>query len=440
MRAVKEARSRQDATETRPTPVAAPLGARLVVHGAPASSRAYVLREGRCVVGAGKGADLLVQHATVSRRHVELTLVPEGVVLRDLQSRNGTRFLGQVIREAVLSLGSRVQIGDVWLDIEAEPLPEVTSAGGPSYRGLVGVSAAMGQLFGRLARLEGSLVNVLIEGPSGSGKELVARALHEGSLVADGPFVAINCGALRRELVSSELFGHAKGAFTGAHEAKRGMFEVADGGTLFLDELGELPLDVQPSLLRVIESGALTRVGEVDPRPVRLRLICATHRDLRADVSQGRFREDLFYRLAVVRVRVPPLDERREDVPLLAHEFARHFGASALPAEVVHALGSRLWPGNVRELRNQIQSYLALGELDPVASAPDAPAGGGLEPFLNTDVPYHEQKSAVLAHFTRLYLEQLLARTGGNRTDGARLAGVERSYLSKMIERYGVER
>jgi DNA-binding NtrC family response regulator len=435
---VKDVRPRRDATDTGHSSAVAPLAARLVINGAPTSSGGYTLRDGACVVGAGTGCDLLVEHRTVSRRHVELTLVPEGVAVRDLGSRNGTRFLGQRIREAVLSLGSRLQIGDVWLHIDAEPL--VDSVGDrAAYRGLAGCSLPMGVLFGRLARLEGSLVNVLVEGPSGAGKELVARALHEGSRVADGPLVIVNCGTMRRELVVSELFGHAKGAFTGAHEAKPGVFEAAHGGTLFLDEVGELPIDVQPTLLRVLESGTLTRVGEVEPRLVRVRLVAATNRDLQADVKEGRFREDLFYRLAVVKVRVPGLDERKEDIPLLAKTFARDAGASALPAAVIEALQARAWPGNVRELRNAVLAYFALGEME-AASLGQVAASGELEPFLNTDIPYRQLKDALVSHFTRLYLERLLDRTGGNRTEGARIAGLERSYLSKMIERHEVKR
>src|SRR6185503_10855221 len=213
--------------------------------------------------------------------------------------------------------------------------PEAESAG---YRGLVGVSAAMRRIFAILLRLEGSLINVLIEGESGVGKELIARALHEGSSVHEGPLVIVNCAALGRELVLSELFGHRKGAFTGAVEARKGAFEAADGGTLFLDEIGELPLDVQPMLLRALESGEAKPLGENAPRKVRVRVVAATSRDLEQEMQAGRFREDLYYRLAVVKLTIPPLRERPEDVEVLAQRFASAAGLGALPPEVIERL------------------------------------------------------------------------------------------------------
>ncbi|MEQ9325427.1 MAG: sigma-54-dependent Fis family transcriptional regulator, partial [Polyangiaceae bacterium] len=298
-------------------PATLALPAVVVVSGARATPDRYRLERGSCVVGAGSQADLIVDDPEVSRRHVELTLVPEGVLVADLGSRNGTFYLGQRVERMTLALGSRLKIGSAELRLEVDPDALTAADDAPSeYRGLRGSSAPMRKLFARLSRLEGSLVNVLIQGESGVGKELIASALHQGSSLAAEPMVTLNCGALPRELVASELFGHNKGAFTGAHADREGAFERADGRTLFLDEIGELPLDVQPMLLRALESGEVTRVGGNAPKRVKVRVIAATNRDLSDEVAAARFREDLYFRLAVVTLEVPPLRDRAADIPL----------------------------------------------------------------------------------------------------------------------------
>jgi DNA-binding NtrC family response regulator len=284
-----------------------------------------------------------------------------------------------------------------------------------------------------LSRLEDSLVNVLIEGESGTGKEVVARAIHEHSAVARGPFVAINCGALDRTLVRSELFGHRRGAFTTAVEGRIGAFELAAGGTLFLDEIGELPLDVQPVLLRALESETVVRVGECIERPVKARLLAATNRDLAVDVRERRFREDLYYRLMVVKLHIPPLRQRIEDVVGLAEHFATELQLGKLSSEVLSQLCERRWLGNVRELRNALKAFAALGVL-PGAEESDA---GVLEAALTSAVdvtrPYEECKRELVEAFRRVFVQRLLERTSGNQSEAARLSGLERSYLNKVV-------
>jgi DNA-binding NtrC family response regulator len=292
----------------------------------------------------------------------------------------------------------------------------------------------MRRLFGLLRRLEGSLVNVLIQGESGTGKELVARALHEGSLVSEGPFVALNCGALDAGLARSELFGHRKGAFTGAIQASIGAFEAAHGGTLFLDEIGELSLEIQPSLLRVLESRSIVRVGEHQPRPISVRLIAATHKDLNAEAQAGRFRKDLLYRLNVVRLLVPPLRQRREDIEGLAQHFATQAGIYPLSVETIAALRTLPWEGNVRELRNAIEAFAAIGALP---APEDGEQDLAIERHIDIHAPYAENKERLLEKFTQAYLEMLLAKTGGNRTEAARIAGLERTYLSRLLCKLG---
>jgi DNA-binding NtrC family response regulator len=298
----------------------------------------------------------------------------------------------------------------------------------------------MRRLFSVLSRLEGSLATALVEGESGVGKEIVARAIHEGSSVARGPLVTLNCGALPRELVASELFGHAKGAFTGAVEARRGAFEAADHGTLFLDEIGELPLDVQPMLLRALESGEVAVVGGSTPRRVQVRVVAATNRDLESDVHDGRFREDLFYRLAVVRLRVPPLRERLEDIPALAERFGKDAGLEQVPAAILEELKSRPWPGNVRELRNTMQAYAALGVLPQGTRSKAATLDLALREMADPTTPYVDQKDAIVDRFTTAYLEVLMERTGGNQTAAARAAGLDRGYLGKLLQKHGLAR
>jgi DNA-binding NtrC family response regulator len=418
-----------------------PIAVRIRVTGVTAKPPVFLLSRGRCVVGAGSDADVILEDTTVSRKHVELTLAPEGVQLADLGSRNGTFYLGQRVERMTLALGSRVRVGNAEVLLEVDPHALDAEDGPSEYLGLYGASPPMRRLFAMLSRLEGSLVNVLLQGESGVGKELVARALHEGSSLAGQPFVALNCGAVTRELISSELFGHKKGAFTGAVEGRVGAFEQADGGTLFLDEIAELPLDVQPVLLRVLESGEMRPLGESKHKRVKVRVVAATNRVLPEEVRAGRFREDLYFRLAVITLSLPALRERPEDIPLLASRFAALEGGATLPEHVVHDLQSRPWPGNVRELRNAVQAFLAIGELAPSSSTDD---GDDLERALRKRVdpskPYAAQKEELGARFTRVYLESLMLKTGGNQTDAARIAGLDRGYLGRLLARYGIGR
>ena len=319
---------------------------------------------------------------------------------------------------------------------EEEP-PRLPAAVTPfeqtSYGRLHGVSAAMRRLFAVLTRLEHSLVNVLIEGESGTGKEVVARAIHEHASIARGPFVAVNCGALDRSLVRSELFGHRRGAFTSAVEGRAGAFELADGGTLFLDEIGELPLDIQPVLLRALESEAVVRVGESIERPVKVRLIAATNRELSVDVKERRFREDLYYRLVVVKLRIPPLRERIEDVIALAQHFASELDLGRLSPEVLDQLCGRPWYGNVRELRNSLKAFAALGVLPSVTTSDAGLLEAALMNTIDATRPYDECKREFLEVFRKIYVERLLERTSGNQSEAARLSGLQRSYLNKVV-------
>ncbi|WP_394841807.1 sigma 54-interacting transcriptional regulator [Pendulispora brunnea] len=411
-----------------------PIGAVLRVLNARATPAAYKLSIGACSIGSSSACDLVIDDPTVSRNHVELDLTAEGVSVRDLGSRNGTFYLGQRVEKMTVGLGGQLTLGRVTLAIEAdtESLRQGLSYGGEGYSGILGETLPMQQLFAMLARLEGSLVPVLVEGESGVGKELIARALHDNSAVAKGPFVTVNCGAIVHELVASELFGYGS-------ESKRGAFEAADGGTLFLDDVSELPMAVQPVLLRALETGEIRAVGSSDaPKRVRVRILAAANRDLLSEIKAGRFREDLFYRLAVVRLLVPTLRDRLPDIPLLARKFAADAALGGVPDSLVAQLQLRSWPGNVRELRNAIQYYAALGSLPP-----DRARWGGdaldlaLSEFADIAQTYADQKDALFERFTRVYLQRLMLAAKNNQSEAARISGLDRTYLRKLLAKFG---
>lgn len=437
--------------------VASPLPIRLRAVEPSGKTANVRLEQGTATIGAASTCDLVLDDPSVSRRHLEVELVPEGVLVRDLGSRNGTYYLDQKVERMVLAPGTSLRLGKVTLAIELCPLDPSEALELAGFRGMIGSSETMARLFATVARLDGSLVPVLVHGETGVGKELVARAIHEGSRVASGPFVPVNCGAIPRELVASTLFGHKRGAFTGATDARKGAFGAASGGTLLLDEIGELPLEVQPSLLRALERGEVLAVGEDVPRKVEVRVVAATHRDLAAEVAAGRFREDLYYRLAVVKVVVPPLRERVKDIAPLAELFARQEGHPGLPQDVLDELSARPFPGNVRELRNAVLSFVALGHaslgdaprssrasgpsLDAqsgaVGTGAAAPLDRALADAVRLDVPFLAQREAIAERFTSLYVDKLLRETQGNQTAAARLAGLDRTYLGRLLAKLG---
>jgi DNA-binding NtrC family response regulator len=398
----------------------------------------------RTVVGAHPSATVVLSDRSVSRFHLEIALSEDGAaVVRDLGSRNGTEVDGTRVVEAylkdgaVLALGQtrlRFSLGDEQIRV---PVSEKDRLGL-----LAGRSVAMRAVFSVLERAATSDATVLLSGETGTGKEATAETLHETSARKDGPLVVVDCGAVPPALLESELFGHEKGAFTGAQTARAGAFERASGGTIFLDEIGELSADLQPKLLRALESRTVKRVGGDDYRPVDVRVIAATNRDLRAEVNAGRFRPDLYYRLAVVELRLPPLRERREDLPLLVEELLTRMGATAhrdaaplRAPDFVAELARHAWPGNVRELRNYLERCLALG-MQPPLLASDEPAqpAATTAPGPAEELRFKEARDA----FERGYLERLLARHEDNVSAAARAAGLERLQLYRLLWRHGL--
>jgi len=387
-------------------------------------------------VGTGEGCGIRLRDPAVSRFHAELRPCPGGLAVIDHGSTNGT-FVGPVrIERAIIPPGTALRLGDSVLRVgDAAPV-EVELHAGEALGGILGRSPLIRRVMAQIAKAAQSEVSVLVHGETGTGKELVARALHDLGPRRARPFVTVDCGALPPALLASELFGHERGAFTGADRAHVGAFEAADGGTVFLDEIGELQPTVQATLLGVLERRRVRRLGSRSELPVDVRVIAATHRDLRAEVNRGGFRLDLFYRLAVVTLAIPPLRERPDDVPLLVEHFLRDAGWDAPVHELVSpaamdALTRLHFAGNVRELRNLVEAAVAMGEPPDVAGAP---ASGGAEAFA-TDLalPYKEARARLLDDFEARYLEALLARTDGNVSAAARTARMTRSHLSELL-------
>jgi DNA-binding NtrC family response regulator len=392
----------------------------------------------RVGVGTSPANELTLSDPTVSHYHLELR-GEDGVVVKDLGSRNGT-FIGDVrVHEAVVPIGTRVRVGRtvlVLLDATIAP-PEDPLPPPPEVPGLVLASSTMQEIGRTVERLAQSNVSVLIQGETGTGKELVARAIHDLSGRAKRPFIVVDPGALPATLIASQLFGHERGAFTGAEKRQEGAFELAHGGSIFLDEIGELPLAVQPALLGVLERRSFRRLGGKEDIQVDVRVISATHRDLRAEANQGTFRADLYFRLAVARIEIPPLRERPEDIdPLVAHFAAEITGAPGFlfSEATMSALRGHRWSGNVRELRNVVESALAMGSINLNGLAqPATPASSAAA------VPqYRLARAEALAAFERSYLRRLIEATGGNASAAARAANMDRPYLLSLLRRHGL--
>jgi len=401
----------------------------------PGKGARATLNSGTLLVGSDPSCELPLEDATVSRRHLVLELLPGAVRVRDLGSRNGTRYLGARIREARVPIGGSVTVGKTTLRIRPATAQKRALSDREELHGLLGKSVAMRQLFAELERLGPQRAPVLIRGETGSGKEMVARALHalSGAEEQRGPFVVFDCSSVSPNLMESELFGHAQGSFTGADRDRVGAVEAANGGTLFLDELGELPLAQQPKLLRLLETQEFRRVGEGQVRHSTFRLVSATHRDLEAEVRAKRFREDLYFRLAVTSVTLPPLRERPEDIPMLASHFARQLTGMdiTLAPATLAALQCDPWRGNVRELRNAVQRVVALGSLE---------AGGAKEQQSPAPLAFNEARDKLLEQFERDYLTALLARHKRNISAAARESRLSRSQFYRLLERHKLTR
>jgi two-component system response regulator HydG len=401
------------------------------------------------LVGQSPACELRLDDPEISRRHLSLCATPLGLELTDLRSTNGTWVQGVRVREAILAGGEQITIGQSVLAISAAPGHEAPPPAASAFGRVVGTSPEMRRLYPMLARLAASAVPVVIEGETGTGKEMVAEALHETGPREGGPFIVFDCTAVPANLLESALFGHERGAFTGAVQQKKGVFELAHGGTLFLDEIGDLDAPLQPKLLRALERSEVSRVGSSKWEKVDVRVIAATRRDLDREVQLGRFRDDLFYRLAITRVELPPLRRRTGDIAYLSRHFWRELGGAGQPLPI--ALFQRYeeypWPGNIRELRNAIARRLALGDmvdtpgLAPPSSAPAAARGDDLiEAILAERLPLPRARQRIVEEFEVRYIERVLADHGGNVTHAAASSGIARRYFNAIRARLGRDR
>jgi transcriptional regulator with GAF, ATPase, and Fis domain len=386
------------------------------------------------------GTDLLVTDRAVSGVHAEITLTETGYRLRDLESSNGTFINGVRVRDGFLQPGDRVSVGRTTFQF----VPLSGSAALPlwqesKYVTMVGRSWAMRRLFELIEHVAASDAAVLVTGETGSGKELVAEAIHERSHRSGRPFVVLDCGAVPPPLLEDQLFGHERGAFTGATYSRAGVFEAASGGTLFLDELGELPIDLQPKLLRAVETGTVRRLGGTATVHCDVRLVAATNRDLPVEVNRGRFRADLYYRLAVIRVEVPPLRERLEVLEILVEDILAKMPGAArrgLPEDFLERARGHSWPGNVRELRNAVEQAVTAPDFLELGNAP------ANAPLWNIDIgePFKIAKQRFIDEFDRRFITALLQAHDWNITGAARATGIDRMAIYKIMQRLGMGR
>jgi DNA-binding NtrC family response regulator len=424
---------------------------RIQVTAGPDDGKSLVSDKERLRCGAHPTNDLVLsEDRTASRHHFEIINTERGWLLVDLNSTNGTFLDGRRIERAYLSSGSQIRAGSSTLTfapLDEEVTLEPDRDG--ELCGLVGQSVKMRQIFALIKKIAPMDVSVIIGGETGTGKELVARAIHELSGRKKGPLVVLDCGAIPPNLIESELFGHEKGSFTGAMTSRPGAFERAHGGTIFLDELGELRFDLQPKLLRVLENREVRRVGGNDTLEVDCRVIAATNRDLPKEIAAGNFREDLFFRLSVINLHLPPLRERREDIPLILKRaladpelVARH-GRKRISPEALALLMAYAWPGNVRELMNVLSHVLAFSEGEEVLPEHLPPRVRGQVregplPF-NEHLTFKDAKEQLLENFEREYVTSVLTRCEGNLSRAARESGLHRKSIERLVKKYQLD-
>jgi two-component system, NtrC family, response regulator GlrR len=415
---------------------------RLMMVQGPEAGRTWDSTSDTCSIGSHELNNVVIAHPTVSRFHCELKIDARGVRIRDLGSRNGTIVDGVLVMDAFLRGGSVLQLGRVTLRLElgneSNVLPLSTRS---RFGSLVSTSTAMRGCFALMERAASSDATILIEGETGTGKGHAAMAIHNESSRAGHPFMLVDCGAIPANLLESELFGHEKGSFTGAQTRRIGAFEQGSGGTIFLDEIGELPAELQPKLLRVLEERVIRRIGLNIHTPVDIRIIAATNRDLRAEVNAGRFRSDLYFRLAVVKIVIPPLRQRPEDIPIIVEAILESLRAGPELMEALRTpaflgnLQRAAWPGNVRELRNHIERCIvfqsALSPGDVTAEAPPM--------AVDASVPYPEARRRALDAFERAYLQDLMRLHDGKVTQAAAKAEIDRVYLHRLLRRHSLK-
>ena len=419
-------------------------GGQLLVISGPDRGESAPVDAAAVTVGSNPACTLTLTDKTVSRQHLEAQWTQAGLLLRDAGSTNGCFFEGSRFRELTVQFGAEFKVGRTVLKFvphEEAVEPELSES--HAFGSLVGQDQKMRRLFALLTDIAATEATVIIEGETGTGKELVAEEIHNHSKRTDRPFVVFDCGSVPHDLIESSLFGHVKGSFTGAVADRQGAFAEANTGTVFLDEIGELQLDLQPALLRVLDKRAVRKVGGNQYEKVNVRVVAATNRDLRQEVARKAFREDLYYRLAVIRITLPPLRERGADIPFLARHFVQKFSPPGQELRIRPEDMTRLqrhgWPGNVRELRNVLERACILRHddsinLDEALTEESQPSLG-----IRTDLPFKEAKGQLVEMFEREYIVDLMRRHQMNLSSAAREAQIDRKHLRELMRKYGLE-
>jgi transcriptional regulator with PAS, ATPase and Fis domain len=426
---------------------------KLLVISGPLQGREYFVNRDTYTIGSGDHNDLVIGDSTVSKRHCEIIVEESGYQIRDLDSTNGTMVQGVRVSSAHLAPGAEIQIGKSRIVFcPLQDSNDIPLSSKEAFGKMLGRSIPMRRIFYLAETYSPSDATIMITGETGTGKEVLAEEIHNHSNRKNKPFIVIDCAAISKDLMESEIFGHVKGSFTGANSDRQGAFELADGGTVFLDEIGDLLPDLQPKLLRVLEKREIRRVGSNDLRKIDVRIISATNRNLANEVNENRFREDLYYRLSVVHLELPPLRRRKDDIPLIVKKFLTTLHGDDALSQVadldvtMDVLKRHEWPGNVRELRNLVElafysekrpvdlsSFLSFGSLRAGRKPNDEP-----DMSFTTDRPFKDAKNDLIEEFEKAYLNDLLARNRQNISQSAREAGIERAYLQRLIRKYGM--
>jgi transcriptional regulator with GAF, ATPase, and Fis domain len=433
--------------------------ATILILSGPQQGKEIIIESTPFSIGSSDSCDLQLQDTAVSRKHCIINSDGHTFSIQDTNSTNGSFLCELRIMHAYLTPGSELRLGNTRLLFSpALELADIPLSQNNHFGSAIGASDAMRRIFYLAESYAPTDATIMLTGETGTGKEIFAEEIHKHSKRADKPFVVIDCTSISRDIVESELFGHIKGAFTGATSDRPGAFESADGGTVFLDEIGELPQELQPKLLRVLEKREIKRVGSNEVRKIDVRIICATNRNIQKEINDGNFREDLYYRLSVVNIELPPLREHKEDIPLLAETFMNRLHNANAHDEIqdfdnaMKALMRYDWPGNIRELRNLVdRAYYHIQKpvdilmcqqgdifLKQTCSAQNSNEENSSSNSVDTTKPFKDEKNRLIDDFERQYIKELLARNNGNVSKSAREADIERAYLQRLIKKYGL--
>lgn len=424
---------------------------KLTVLSGEAKGKEFVLMHSVIQVGTKNDNHIVLKDETMSRLHFEIHKTKDGYCLKDMGSLNGTFINGVRVKEGFLNSGSTLRAGKTELKfLPMDETFEIVPSKKDRFENMIGGNTAMRKIYTVIEKIAPADVTVIIEGESGTGKELVASALHARSKRNKKPFIVFDCSSVAENLIESELFGHEKGSFTGAIGMRQGAFELANGGTIFLDEIGELNLELQPKLLRVLESRMVRRVGGDKLIPVDVRVIAATNRNLEGEVKKGNFREDLFYRLNVVPIYLPPLRKRKDDIAMLVEYFIEEYNntnpeqpVSGIDENALQAFKNYDWPGNVRELKNMMSRVISLLETDRITlqQIPDRiripMTKAKLE--IGDELGFKDAKEQWVASFEKQYVEALIRRHENNISAAAKEAGIDRKSVQRLLRKYDIQ-